>query len=86
MTLPRQSRTLPEGDYAYIIDRDYTCPALVIRRGWIWSQVLRFRPYDGTKPMRVRTRDLLGVEAVNRIIKFREDPMALLHMNGEPDA
>lgn len=83
MTAPR---TLPPGDYAYIIDGSYTCPALVVRRGRLWSHVIRFRPYDGTKPKRVRTRDLLGVDAVNRLIKFREDPMALLHMQGEPDA
>ncbi len=79
-------RTLPPGDYAYVMEGGTLCPCLVLKRGWLTADVLRFRPFEGTKRKRIRKGRLLPVEQTNAVLAFKNDPMAVIHMVGEEPA
>lgn len=76
-------RPLPPADYVYVLDGRDLLPAVVLKRGRVWTRVLRFKPFDGSKAARVRTRDVFDLPHANALLAFREDPMAVLHMTGE---
>lgn len=80
-----RSRGLPPGDYAYLPNGAGLNPALVLNRGWLLSRVAAFEPFRGTSVKTVRTRRLIPVEEGNKLIAFREDPMAVLHMHGDQE-
>lgn len=80
-------RTLPPGDYGYVQYKGCFCPVRVVgRRGLLWTRVALFKPYDGTKAMRVLTRRIIGVEDGNALLAFKADPLAVLHMTGDTPA
>lgn len=82
--LRHSERELPPGDYGYVNYGGYFCPVRVIgQRGLIWSRVVLFKPFDGTKVKRVLTRNIVGIEEGNSLLAFKDDPMAVLHMTGE---
>jgi hypothetical protein len=81
---PTANRTLPPGDYAYLVKSDRVLPCVVVgKRGRWHTTVLAFEPFRGTTRRRVRTRHLVEIEEANRLHAFRNDPMAVLHMVGE---
>jgi hypothetical protein len=77
-------RTLPPGDYAYLASGNSLLPCVVFGQRGRWrTTVFAFEPFRGTRKRRVRTRDLLDLDTANRLIAFRNDPLALLHARGD---